>query len=128
MPNGSPPGRRTEPIPSTPQWGRPNQPIGRPGKKSAGPRRPQSPTGPPPRGPTWPTPTVTIPTQPRITIEQVAASLNWLCARWLERRHRRRTGRDAPHRESFTRVYHQQRNLAATRSRLRRYAQTEGAL
>jgi len=61
-------------------------------------------------------------------MEQIAASLNWLCARWLERRHFRRTGRDALHRESFTRTYHQHRNLAATRSRLRRYCQTEGAL
>ena len=61
-------------------------------------------------------------------MEQTATSLNWLCARWLERRHFRRTGRNALHRESFTRVYHQQRNLASTRSRLRRYCQNEGAL
>jgi hypothetical protein len=61
-------------------------------------------------------------------MEQTAASLNWLCARWLERQHTRRTGRDALHRESFTRIYHQDRNLTATRSRLRRYCQNEGAL
>lgn len=61
-------------------------------------------------------------------MEQTAASLNWVCARWLERRHARRTGRDSLHRESFTRIYHQDRNLAATRSRLRRYCQNEGAL
>jgi esterase/lipase superfamily enzyme len=61
-------------------------------------------------------------------MEQTAASLNWLCARWLERRHTRRTGRDGLHRESFIRTYHQTRNLAATRSRLRRYCQNEGAL
>jgi hypothetical protein len=61
-------------------------------------------------------------------MEQTAASLNWLCARWLERRHARHTGRDPLHRESYTRTYHQNRNLAATRSRLRRYCQTEGAL
>jgi hypothetical protein len=61
-------------------------------------------------------------------MEQTAASLNWLCARWLERRHARRTGRDELHRESFIRTYHQTRNLTATRSRLRRYCQNEGAL
>ena len=61
-------------------------------------------------------------------MEQTAASLNWLCAHWLERRHTRRTGRTPLHRESFIRTYHQDRNLAATRSRLRRYCQTEGAL
>jgi hypothetical protein len=61
-------------------------------------------------------------------MEQIAARLNWLAARWLERRHFRRTGRDALHRESFTAIYHQDRNLAATRSRLRRYSQNEGAL
>jgi hypothetical protein len=61
-------------------------------------------------------------------MEQIAASLNWLCARWLERRHRRRTGRNALERESFTRKYHQKRNLASTRSRLRRYCQNEGSL
>jgi len=61
-------------------------------------------------------------------MEQVAASLNWVCACWLERRHRRRTGRNALHRESFTRTYHQDRNLAATRSRLSRYRQKKGAL
>jgi len=61
-------------------------------------------------------------------MEQIAASLNWLCARWLERRHRRRTSRSALKQESFTRSYHQNRNLAATRSRLRRYCQNEGSL
>ena len=61
-------------------------------------------------------------------MEQVVASLNWVCARWLERRHFRRTQRNSLHRESFTRIYHQDRNLAATQSRLRRYCQTEGAL
>ena len=61
-------------------------------------------------------------------MEQIAACLNWLCARWLERRHRHCTGRNALERESFTRIYHQQRNLTATRSRLRRYCQNEGAL
>ncbi len=61
-------------------------------------------------------------------MEQVAASLNWVCARWLERSHRRRTGRNALHRESFTRTYHQDHNLAATRSRLRRYRLRKGAL
>ena len=61
-------------------------------------------------------------------MEQIAASLNWLCARWLERRHSRRTGHNALERESFTRIYHQERNLAATRSRLRRYRQNEGSL
>jgi hypothetical protein len=61
-------------------------------------------------------------------MEQTAASLNWLCARWLERQHTRRTGRNALQRESFTRIYHQERNLAATQSRLRRYCQAEGAL
>jgi hypothetical protein len=61
-------------------------------------------------------------------MEQTASSLNWLCARWLERRHTRRTGRNALQREAFTGTYHQTRNLAATRSRLRRYCQTEGAL
>ncbi len=60
-------------------------------------------------------------------MEQIAASLNWLCARWLERRHYRRTGRNALERESFTRTYHQQRNFAATCSRLRRYCQNEGS-
>jgi hypothetical protein len=59
-------------------------------------------------------------------MEQIAASLNWLCARWLERRHRRRTGRNGLERESFTRIYTQQRNLAATRSRLRGYCQYKG--
>ena len=61
-------------------------------------------------------------------MEQIAASLNWLCAQWLERRHHRRTGRNSLQRESFTRIYHQNRNLAATRSRLRRYYQNEGSL
>jgi hypothetical protein len=61
-------------------------------------------------------------------MEQIAASLNWLCARWLERRHSRRTGRNTLERESFTRIYHHERNLAATRSRLRRYCQNEGSL
>jgi hypothetical protein len=60
-------------------------------------------------------------------MEQIAASLNWLCDGWLERRHRRRTGRNALERESFTRIYHQQRNLAATQSRLRRYCQNQGS-
>ena len=59
-------------------------------------------------------------------MEQIADSLNWLCDGWLERRHRRRTGRNALQRESFTRIYHQQRNLAATQSRLRRYCQNQG--
>jgi len=61
-------------------------------------------------------------------MEQTAGSLNWLCAHWLERRHARRTGRNALRRESFIRTYHQDRNLLATRSRLRRYCQNEGAL
>ena len=61
-------------------------------------------------------------------MEQIAAGLNWLCARWLERHHRRCTGRNALERVSFTGIYHQQRNLTATRSRLRRYCQAEGAL
>jgi hypothetical protein len=61
-------------------------------------------------------------------MEQTAASLNWLCARWLERQHARRTGGNPLHRESSIRIYHQHRNLAATRSRLRRYSQNEGAL
>ena len=61
-------------------------------------------------------------------MEQIAASLNWLCARWLERRHQIRTGRNALERESFTCIYHQERNLAATRSRQRRYCQNEGSL
>ncbi len=61
-------------------------------------------------------------------MEQVAASLNWLCSRWLDRRNYRRTRRDALHRHSFTSTYHQQRNLAATRSRLRRFNQNRGAL
>jgi hypothetical protein len=61
-------------------------------------------------------------------MEQTAARLNWLCAGWLERRHRRRTGRKPLERESFICIYQQQHSLAATRSRLRRYCQTEGAL
>ena len=61
-------------------------------------------------------------------MEQIADCLNWLCARWLERRHRRRTGRTALERESFACLYHQQRNLTAARSRLRRYCQNEGSL
>jgi hypothetical protein len=61
-------------------------------------------------------------------MEQIADRLNWLCARWLERHYHRRTGGDALHRESFTATYNQHRNLAATRSRLRRYCQNEGAL
>ena len=61
-------------------------------------------------------------------MEQVAACLNWLCAHWLERHYHRRTGENALHREAATATYHQDRNLAATRSRLRRYSQTEGAL
>ena len=61
-------------------------------------------------------------------MEQIAARLNWLCANWLERRFRRRTGQNALHRESFIATYHQDRNLAATQSRLRRYCQNEGAL
>ena len=61
-------------------------------------------------------------------MEQTADALNWLCARWLERRHARRTGRDALHRAAFLGTYHQDRNLDATRSRLRRYCQNEGAL
>ena len=69
-----------------------------------------------------------IPTRPHITLGQTASCLNWLCARWLECRHNRRTGRDPLHRQAVTETYHQARNLAATRSRLRRYCQTEGAL
>lgn len=61
-------------------------------------------------------------------MEQTADSLNWLCARWLERRHRRRTRRNPLQREAFTGTYHQDRNLAATQSRLRRYRLTERAL
>jgi len=61
-------------------------------------------------------------------MEQTAASLNWLCARWLERRHCRRKNRTSIERQSYIRIYHQKRNLAATQSRLRRYCQTEGAL
>jgi hypothetical protein len=61
-------------------------------------------------------------------MEQTASCLNWLCARWLERRRTGRTGRDPLHRQAFTDTYHQERNLIATRSRLRRYCQTEGAL
>ncbi len=61
-------------------------------------------------------------------MEQTAASLNWLCARWLKHRHQRRTGRDDLHRESFIRTYHQQRNHAAMSSRIRRYWQNEAAL
>jgi hypothetical protein len=61
-------------------------------------------------------------------MEQTAAALNGLCLRWLERRHARRRGRDAIHRLSFICTYHQDRNLAATRSRLRRYCQNEDAL
>jgi hypothetical protein len=60
-------------------------------------------------------------------MEQTAASLNWLCARWLERHNARRTERNPLHRESFNRTYHQNRNLAAARSRLRSYCQNEGA-
>lgn len=69
-----------------------------------------------------------MPLQPHFTLEQTAAALNWLCARWLERRHARRTGRNALHRQSFIGRYHQQHNLAAAQSRLRRYCQNEGAL
>ena len=61
-------------------------------------------------------------------MEQIAARLNWLCAHWLERHYHRRTGLDDLHRESSIATYHQDRNLAATRSRLRRYCQNEGAL
>ena len=61
-------------------------------------------------------------------MEQTAQSLNSLCARWLERRHTQRTGRNVLQRLAFTGTYHQDRNLAATRSRLRRYCQNEGAL
>ena len=61
-------------------------------------------------------------------MEQTADALNWLCARWLERRHASRTGRNALQCKAFTATYHQERNLTATRSRLRRYCQTEGAL
>jgi len=71
-------------------------------------------------------PRIIIPVQPHVTMEQIAASMNWLCARWLERRHRRCTGRNALERESFTRTYHQDRNLTATRSRLRRLLPERG--
>ena len=64
----------------------------------------------------------------RITMEQIAAALNGVCVRWLDTRHHRDTGRAAVARQSFVATYHQNRNLAATRSRLRRYQQTEGAL
>ena len=69
-----------------------------------------------------------IPVRPHATMEQIAASLNWLCSRWLERRHSRCTGHNALQRESFTRKYHQERNLASARSRQRRYSQNEGSL
>lgn len=61
-------------------------------------------------------------------MEQTAASLNWLCLRWLEHRDARRNDRDALHHQSSISIYHQDRNLAATRSRLRRYCQNQGAL
>jgi hypothetical protein len=48
--------------------------------------------------------------------------------RWLNRRHARHTGRDALHRESFISTYHEERNGAAARSRLRRYQENSGAL
>jgi hypothetical protein len=61
-------------------------------------------------------------------MEQIADSLNWLCSRWLDRRNYRRTRRDALNRHSFTGTYHQQRNFAATCSRLSRFNQNRGAL
>jgi hypothetical protein len=63
-----------------------------------------------------------------VTREEIAHCLNWLCRRWLNRRHARRTGRDALHRESFISTYHEDRNCDAARSRLRRYQENRGAL
>ena len=63
-----------------------------------------------------------------MTMEQTATALNGLCFRWLDRRHARRKDRDTLQRESSICTYHQDHNLAATRSRLRRYCQTESAL
>ena len=63
-----------------------------------------------------------------MTREEIAQCLNWLCLRWLNRRHARHTGRDALHRESFISTYHEERNGAAARSRLRRYQENSGAL
>jgi hypothetical protein len=61
-------------------------------------------------------------------MEQLAGTLNQLCARWLDSRHRHRTGRTTLQRQSFVVIYHQQRNHAATQSRLRKYRQNHGAL
>jgi len=54
-------------------------------------------------------------------MEQIGAALNQVCARWLDSRHHRRTGRATLARQSFVATYHQKRNHAAKWSRLRRY-------
>jgi hypothetical protein len=61
-------------------------------------------------------------------MEQIADALNQICARWLDSRHHRDTGRNTLERQSFVVTYHQQRNHAAKQSRLRRYQQAHGAL
>jgi len=61
-------------------------------------------------------------------MEQLADALNGVCARWLDSRHHRHAGRATLARQSFIATYHQARNLAAKRSRLRRYREAQGAL
>ena len=54
---------------------------------------------------------------PQLTMEQTARALNVICRRW---QHRRRKRADLEHVASVIQ-YHQARNLAAKRSRLRSF-------